>query len=261
EAQVLLVRFDSHGNLRRRLRRCLHAQEEFELDPDLVEQVIGAVVRLGYRRACIGESVRLAQCLLALVDIEQRPYGYAGVDDVFAVVAGVVPAAGEIEGVVATRPLVAVPVDARAAGGCLLRVTRRTGPLRSGEYRIDGDVTAVVIEVRESVELQVTIRGVCNVERVACRASAFDAESLTLSVIVAEIDKVHVLSRRSVFPEDARCSAVDGFSLTVCEFPLERCKRRRGNHGALGGIRVEACLVQADGNVFAGCMSAARRKQ
>src|SRR4029078_19059 len=41
--------------------------------------------------------------LAALVFVQQRPDADAGVDDILAVVAGVVPAAGDVQGIVAAR--------------------------------------------------------------------------------------------------------------------------------------------------------------
>src|SRR3546814_15229782 len=64
--------------------------------PDLlVEQVAGAVPRLGQRRRPIGEGRRLS-ALALLIKVEQRLQRDPAVDDIFAVVAGIVPPAGDV---------------------------------------------------------------------------------------------------------------------------------------------------------------------
>ena len=244
EAQVRLVRFDSHGHPCRRLLRRLHAQEELELYPHFIQQVVDAVIRLGYERARIGEGVRFPQYLLPLMNIEKGPDGYAGVDDVLAVIARVVPAAGNIECVVAARPLVSVTVGARAAGGCLLRMARRPRPLRSGEFRLDGDVAAVVIEVPERVELEFAIRSAPDVERVTRCASALNAELLTLTAPVAEVDKVHVFAGMDIVSEYLCLTSQSNLVRPVDQAPLDRRSRPGQNDRTFRSIGIEAGLVE-----------------
>src|SRR3546814_21196609 len=87
--------------------------------PDLlVEQVAGAVPRLGQRRRPIGEGRRLP-ALALLIKVEQRPQRDPAVDDIFAVVAGIVPAAGDVVDARAAGPTLALLLGARHAGDAL----------------------------------------------------------------------------------------------------------------------------------------------
>src|SRR3546814_8706797 len=124
--------------------------------PDLlVEQVAGAVPRLGQRRRPIGEGRRLP-ALALLIKVEQRPQRDPAVDDIFAVVAGIVPAAGDVVAARAAGPMIALLVGARHAGDDLGRMPRRSRPAIAARItRLDRRARARLVEIIERRALEI----------------------------------------------------------------------------------------------------------
>ncbi len=130
-------------------RRHLQPQEEIEPPARLVEQVGAPVLRLGDLHLPVAERRRRrAEARERLVLVLQHPDGEAAVDDVLAVIAGVVPAAAGVERVVA--------VALRRAGDALVaEVAGRA--LEGGRARVrhlDRDAAALQVEERQRVVLQ-----------------------------------------------------------------------------------------------------------
>ncbi len=106
--------------------RHLHRQQEPHFPARLVQQVVDAVPRLGQRGRAVGEGGRAR---IDLIEILQHPQRDAAIDDIFALVARIIPAAGHVELIGAARPDRACQIGALEAGHDLLRMTRRARPL------------------------------------------------------------------------------------------------------------------------------------
>ncbi len=158
----------------RRLRALwrLHAQHIVEIVAGLIQEIVQPVT--GFRNICC--AVLKSRCA-ALIGVEQRPDADAAIDDIFALVAGIIPSAADIQLVVAARPLSLVEVLAVEAGQHFLFVCRRTGPLLAvGIFSLNRDARAIVIEIVQRVVFQVPEDVFCHIEWVAL-ADPFDRQN------------------------------------------------------------------------------------
>ena len=149
-------------------RRNLHAHLEFQLPADLIQDIRHIVSLFGNVQLAVAEIARRgAQVFGALPPVEQRPDRDPRVHHIFAVIAGVVPAAADVERVGAAA--------ARQAWDLLVALVRRdvdvargTGPLRlARERHLDLDTAAILIEIRERLVLELAVEVVADVEGVA----------------------------------------------------------------------------------------------
>jgi hypothetical protein len=87
--------------------RDLHGQQEVQLEAGFVQDIGHAVGVFGQGQGAIAQGLGRAGTLQRgrpLPGIDQGPDRNAAVDDVLAVVAGVVPAGASVQGVVAAGP-------------------------------------------------------------------------------------------------------------------------------------------------------------
>jgi hypothetical protein len=127
----------------------LHRKQEGDFDARFVEQIVLAIAAFGQREAAVGERGCVTERCEPFVQVEQSPGRDAAVDDVFALIAGVVPAAGRVELVAATRPFDALLVDAGEAGGDVRRVAGGAGEvLALDEGGQDRHAAALLVEER-----------------------------------------------------------------------------------------------------------------
>ena len=137
----------------------------------------------------------------ALVLVHQRPDGDAAVDDVLALVTGVVPAAADVQLVGAA--------GAGHAGDLLvalvgrhLHVTGGARPLLAARVRHrDRDPAARLVEVGERVVLQLVQHVGADVERVARVGAHLQRVVLAGRLHRREIDDLHVVARRRVLAD------------------------------------------------------------
>ena len=152
--------------------------QELQLPARLVEDVGHAVAALGHAQGAVAQGRAEAgrrRGLGALEGAQQLVGGDAAVDDVLAVVARVVPAAADVEPVVA---------DARLAGhvgvtlvGRHAEVAGRAGVLRADQRAVDGDAAALDVEELQRVRAQLVVDRRRDVERVAGLAVGHEGEA------------------------------------------------------------------------------------
>ncbi len=121
----------------------------------------------------------------------------AAVDQVLAVVAGVVPAAADVQAVVALRLL--------GAGDALVADVpgRAFVALRSGVRHLDRDAAALQVEERQRVVLEALVDVVADLERQALVLADLQLEALAGGVERREVDLLHLFARRLVVAERA----------------------------------------------------------
>ena len=181
-------------------RRHLHPEQELDLPAGLVEDVGHTVAVFGNPQRAVGQPIGLAAtpARRPLPGAEQLVRGDSAVDDVLAVVARVVPATAHVE------PVVADPFLARHVGVALVRfdaeVTCRSGVLLPDQRAVDLDPTAVDVEELQGVRSQLFVHLGGDVERIARLAVGRQRVTLARLAEGAEVDRLHVLSRRLVDP-------------------------------------------------------------
>src|SRR5206468_6520202 len=132
---------------------------------------------------------------------EQRPQRNAAVDEIFPLVASVIPAAGHLQRIRATGPDVSVRISARDTGCAFGRMARRPRPLIADEPSLDRNAGTAVIEILERVVRQPRIDIRCNRERVAALSTDDEAVSLADPMKAREVDAVDVIARFRVAAE------------------------------------------------------------
>src|SRR5690606_3948890 len=141
-----------------------------------------SILALGNRGPTIGERHGLVaeNAARTLIVVEQRPDADARVDDILAVIARVIPAARDVERVIASRPAIASLILLVEALDDLRRVPGGTCPLRILHVlRFDRDAAAVVIKVGKRVVselieqvLLVRVRSIGIADSVLCIVSS-----------------------------------------------------------------------------------------
>ena len=183
-----------------RALRHLHREQELDLPARLVEQVVDAVAGLGKGGAAVGEEWAPADAA-ELVQVEQGPDRDAAVDDIFPLVAGIVPSPRDVERVSAGRPAIAALVRPGDAGRAIRRMARRPRPaLAAGVARFDRSARAAVIEIVQRVEGQARVEVGADPERAASRRADDEAEIVAGLPVGAEIDQMEVLARGGSSP-------------------------------------------------------------
>jgi len=205
QGQRLTLRLGADRNLGLHPVGNLHLQQELDLVTGLVQQVVDPVARFRNIGLAVGEGVR--GLILAhhrpLIGVQQHPHGNAAVDDIFPMVAGIIPAAGDVERIVATGPGDAGPVRAGETGRDLVRMSGLTRQVRACDvFRQDRDAGAVLIEIGEGVVFQAGMRMLQDRERAAFVRSDDQPVALAIGLKRLEVDGMHALSGRCVLAED-----------------------------------------------------------
>ena len=234
----LLVR---HAGVGLSLRH-LHPQQRVQAEARLVEQVGLAVFALGDAHLAVAEVAgRRAEAGQHLVLVLQRPDREAAVDQVLAVVAGVVPAAADVQLVAALRlGRAGHALVADVAGGAFVG-------LRAGVRHLDVDAAALQVEERERVVLELLVDVGTDVERRALELADAQLVALAGGGERREVDLLHALARRLVVAVGARLAAGARLAGLVDELPVERRRRGRRDRRDLGQPRQVADLVDAHG--------------
>ena len=108
------------------------------------------------------------------IEIEQSPDGDAAVDHVLAEVAGVVPTAQCVEGIVTARPILAISVCALVTGHIGIRdVPCRARQVLTRVFFFNRNPTAVQVKVGQGVVLQKAVKVVRDAERHALHSCGF----------------------------------------------------------------------------------------
>ena len=185
--------------------------------------------------------------LLPLPGIHQGPGRDAAIDDILSMVAGIVPAAADVERIGAAGPAIAVLVRSGNAGRPVRRMAGRPRPaLAAGESRLDRGAGAVVIEIGKGVERQPRIEIGRDPEGAALRVADIQPIVVPRACKVAEIDQVKRFARGLVRADHDRAPLGAGDARCVEEAPRQRLQRRIRQQGTFGSIRQQAELVEAD---------------
>ncbi len=223
----------------------LHLQQEVQFPADLVEDVRHLVAALRDGEGAVAELRGLARAGVqrALVGAEQLPGGDAAVDDVLAVVAGVVPAAGDVEGVVADAGLtgdLGVPLVGRDA-----HVSGRAAVARA-QLVADRGAAALRVVVLRGVGAQPLVGGGADVEGAAGLPVGDQGVALAALPVAAEVDRVDVLPGGGVHAARLAPAVGDDASAVVLQLPAQRRGRVGDDGGVLRAGGEVADLVDAD---------------
>ncbi len=222
--------------------RHLHLQQELQLPAGLVEDVGHLVAALGDVERTVAELRGLpgAGVQRALVGAEQLPGGDAAVDDVLAVISGVVPAAGDVEGVVAHAGLAGhlgvAPVGRRAhvSGGAAVA---------GAESVADRGAAALRVVVLRGVQTQPLVGGRADVEGAAGLTVGDQRVALAALLVPAEVDRVDVLPGGGVDAARLAPAVGDDPSGVVLQLPGQPGGGVRDERGVLRSRRQVGDLV------------------
>ncbi len=212
------------------------------------------VARLGDAGGAIGEVAGVV-----LVGIEQGPQRDAAIDDIFAVITGIVPAAADIEPVGAAGPDIATLVGAGEAGRDFGGVARRPRPSGADIARLDRHAGALVVEEGKRIGSEIAAGMRADGEGMALHRADPQAIALAGGGEAGEVDAVDGLTRRGVGTEHGGAAAQDHPALRVDQLPVERAMRRTAEHRALGAGGLEAGLVEPDRGDRIGLCSRGKR--
>src|SRR5690606_4172120 len=223
----------------------LHLEEELHLPACFVEHVGHAVAGFGQAQGGVGQLVGLGGVgeLGALVDAHDLVHRDTAVDHVFAVVARVVPAAGDVKGGVAGAGR-ARHVGIALVGGHADVAGRAS--VAGGDGVEDLDAAALRVVERQRVDAQFLVDAFVDVEGVA--GFTVDGERVVASLrgVGAEVDGVDVEPGAGVRAVRLGLAAGDHVTVGVGKLPGERAGGV-GDHGRLlGTVREVADLVDAD---------------
>jgi hypothetical protein len=197
--------------------RDLHPQHELDLPPRFVQYVGSPVAGLGNPQRVVGSAG-------LLVEVEQLPRRQRAVDDVLAVIAGVVPTASDVEAVVAGAgeagdgDVALVGGDPEVSSGPGVRLTDVLG--------LDLDAAAVVVEVLERVPPEIRVDPVADVERLADVVADCQAEGRPGLAEGAEVDQLDVVPGRPVGAVRLGLAGGNNLVAAVKQPPVEggRCR-------------------------------------
>ena len=219
----------------------LHGQQEAHLPRRFVEQVVAAVARLRQRGAAVGEGRGGG---VDLVEVEQRPQCDAAVDDIFAVVARVVPAAGHVERIVAARPDRAGEVGPLEASRDLVRMPGLARPGgTAGEAGLDRRPGALLVEDVEAAvrEGAIEVGG----DREGMARLAGDLQPIGAGgAQCGDVDLVDAVAGGGIGAEDPGLAARDHLPLRIQHAPRQRGRRIARHDRALRRVGDEADLVE-----------------
>ncbi len=227
--------------------RRLHREQEAQFPPRLVEQGVRAVPVLRDRQPPVREQrAAVAGAARPRIGVEQGPGADAAVDDIFALVARVVPAAGHVQRQRATGPSIALLVAAGEAGGAVGPVAggaREVGALH--EPRLDRHAAALLIEEAQGRARE--RRPLPRPDRKGPAGRAVRKQAiLARRAEAAEVDAVKVRAGCRVVPGHDRGAGCDHPPRAVRQPPADRGPRRILQDGDLRPNRFEAELVEPD---------------
>ena len=178
-----------------------------------------------------------------LIEILQHPQRDAAIDDIFALIACIIPAAGHVQRIGAARPVGARLIEPLEAGHDLADMPRRARPLGApGETRIDRHPGALLVEEIERGARQRAIDIGRNSEGVA--GAAIDLQAIgARRAERAEVDLLHLVARGGIGAEDRGIALRNRAALLVEQFP-GRGRAVFRDDGMLGGVGAEADLVE-----------------
>ena len=221
----------------------LHLQQQLHLPARLVQHVGHPVALLGDRQQTVPQALEVQAVQRTLVEVHQLPRGERAVHHVLAVVTGVVPAAADVERVVA---------DTGLAGHRVVTLVRRDADVPGGPrigvtdvLRVDRDTAAVVVEVRQRVPAQAVVGLGGDVERVADLLPRRDRVTASNLAERREVGDVHVVARHRVIALDLRFPAGDDPAGRVTQLPRQRRGGCVDDGRALGTRRRVGVLVRA----------------
>ena len=220
--------------------RHLHLQEELQFIARFVEQVGDAVSRLWQRGALVGKRAG------DFVEIQERPDRDAAIDDVFAVIARVVPAAGHVDWIGAARPVGAARIPALEARGHLTRMPGGTRPaIAAGIARLDRDPGALLVEEVECALRQRPVQAGPDREGAAFRSG--DGEAVFAGCGKrAKIDDLDAVARGFVRAAGLGAAAGHDLARGIDDAPVERGIAVGRDDRALGTVGQKADLIEMD---------------
>ena len=228
------------GNARPHAVGNLHPEQKLHLETRFVKQIADTVSGFGDLQAAIPECGGPS-----LIGIEQGPQGDTAIDHVFAVIAGVVPAAGDVERIAASRPFDPALVASREASGDFLRMPRRPRPCCTDQPRLDRHARALVIEKCDRVSGERRIHAFPDREGIARRTFDDQAIAFARRAEIAEVDPLDCPARCRILPERLRLALPDGATGGVVQRPGQR-RRSSADDRDLGIAGLEADLVEMD---------------
>ena len=185
-------------------------------------------------------GLRFADELCALIKVEQRPHGDAAVDDVFAVIASVVPAARDIQAVGTTGAR-------RTRDAFVRKVARGTRQLRLARVgHLNRRARSVLVKVRQPVVLHLAIDAGADVEGMAAIRADYQREALAGALESREVDDVDMITRRHVQPRRLRFAKGRFVSVASVKLPIELLLSARPQGRDLGEAGVVADLIDKD---------------
>src|SRR5690606_27224403 len=229
--------------------RCLHAEQEAKLPSHFVEQIVDSILALGNRGPTIGERHGLVaeNAARTLIVVEQRPDADARGDYILAVIARVVPAARDVERVIASRPAIASLILLVEALDDLRRVPGGTCPLRILHVlRVDRDAAAVVIKVDKRVVSELSEQVLLDRERSTGLAADDQTIARARRADAAEVNVMNVLSGTYVDAENGRLAGRDFRAVGIDESPIERRGAIALHDRSLRPLGLEAELIESD---------------
>ena len=206
--------------------RDLHGQQELHLPACFVEDVRHVVLVLRNAELAVPELAGRATDGSPLELVHHRPDGDAAVHHVLPLVAGVVPSAGDVELVVASRALQAghrfVAGVGMAGRGLLGDVAGGPRPLLLASVRqCDLDAAALVIEKPKRVDLQLAIDVARDIEGVADVVADPQDVPAPGRCEAGEVHDMNVVAGGGVVSDRLRFAGRDGVAGRPFQLPFE----------------------------------------